>query len=201
MPAGGVLKSGLLVYHYRVKVVVLLVVVRLQSPSRSPTAHAVTVSGRPQCLSWFDSIHLLFVVTGVCFSVVRSLGFGSTDLGGLQSRKSINQKQCVCSLGLLPKAIPPLLSCLSAGSRSWDEAGAEAPKATSSATLQIIILTGFFTAPRQAAVLDFFTVPCEAGVPDSLPGRSRCPAVAFSFSLSKMCCSGNLPLPEKTDPA
>ncbi len=54
--------------------------------------------------------------------------------------------QSVCSLGLLPKEIPPFLSSL-CGSRSWDEAiRAEIPNTAlclECATFQIIILSGF----------------------------------------------------------
>lgn len=127
---------------------------------------------------------------------------------GLQSHKSINQMQPVWSLGLFPKVIPPLLFVywphkkkLSSAWSLLEMANTTLMACCMCSTLQIIILTAFLLPCVELQCL-IFIVLCWAAVLDSLPARkSCCPAVEFSFSLSKMCCSGNLTLPEKTDPA
>lgn len=148
----------------------------------------------------------MFAVVSVCF-ILQVLA--SQNLEGLQSHKSINQMQSVCSFGLLPKVIPPLLSSLCGSkvemrlSSGLKPVGAEKPNTTLRlvcSTFQMIIVTGFLFSRAKLKHL-IFIVMCKAAVLDSLPGPSCCPAVEFSFSLSKMCCSGNLTLPEKTDPA
>lgn len=130
----------------------------------------------------------------------------------LRSHGIVNPKQSVGSVGLFPQAIPPFFSAvrllaprkLSSGLEPVRVGTASPNFVCRRAPLCLLLCRGSFgwiflkryRARLKAALLGFFFSACLEWKQWPLAAE-----FGFSLSLSQMCCTGNLTLPEKTDPA